>query len=245
VLKTILYGSEAGKREELELEQSYGKVLARGKYVHEIVSHSVKPGMVTDYLALVGVEYPKLAAETANDVHLVGSWRTRVGDLDKFTHIWEYKGYAGYTRTVDRLQKQPDYAEFQSQLSVMLRGRNNELVQEFSFWPTSPPRDLGGIFELRTYLLQPGKLLEWESHWRMGLQARKAVMEGVGAWFTQIGTLNRVHHMWQFKDLKDRQSSREKSWEIAGWSNTVHKTVPLIKRMDSHILEALPWSPLR
>lgn len=92
VLKSILYGSDVAKREELELEQSYGKVLARGKYVHEIVRHSVYPGKVMDYINIVGQEYPHIAADPKNDVHLVGSWCTQVGDLDRFTHIWEYRG---------------------------------------------------------------------------------------------------------------------------------------------------------
>ena len=63
-------------------------------------------------------------------------------------------------------------------------------MQEFSFWPTSPPRRLGGVFELRSYKLHPGNLLEWETHWRKGLEARLEVMEGVGAWFVQIGELD-------------------------------------------------------
>jgi NIPSNAP len=55
-------------------------------------------------------------------------------------------------------------------------------MQEFAFWNTVPPRALGGIFELRTYGLKPGKLLEWEGHWRKGLEVRKNFMEPIGAW---------------------------------------------------------------
>lgn len=117
-------------------------------------------------------------------------------------------------------------------------------MQEFSFWPTSPPRSLGGLFELRSYTLHPGNLLEWETHWRAGLRARRNVMEGVGAWFTQVGALNSVHYLWQFKDLRERQVAREKSWQEKGWSDTVHKTVPLIQRMESRILVPLSWSPV-
>jgi hypothetical protein len=40
-----------------------------------------------------------------------------------------------------------------------------QLAQEFAFLPTSPPRDKGGIFELRAYQLTPGTLLEWEATW--------------------------------------------------------------------------------
>ena len=123
-------------------------------------------------------------------------------------------------------------------------GRRTDLMQEFSFWPTSPPRSLGGLFELRSYTLHPGNLLEWETHWRAGLRARRNVMEGVGAWFTQVGALNSVHYLWQFKDLRERQVAREKSWQEKGWSDTVHKTVPLIQRMESRILVPLSWSPV-
>lgn len=113
-------------------------------------------------------------------------------------------------------------------------------MQEFRFWPTSPPRQLGGIFELRSYTLNPGTLLEWETHWQKGLAARREVMEGVGgmyldksfefgkvtdsyftAWFAQIGALNQVHHLWQFADLEERRSRREQSWGVQGWADTV------------------------
>ena len=36
----------------------------------------------------------------------------------------------------------------------------------------------------------------------------------------------------------------EKSWNEKGWGETVHRTVPLIKKMDSRILVPLPWSPV-
>lgn len=117
-------------------------------------------------------------------------------------------------------------------------------MQEFSFWPTSPPRKLGGIFELRSYTLNPGNLLEWETHWRAGLAARRKVMEGVGAWFTQVGELNRVHYLWHFADLRARQVAREQSWGERGWSDTVHRTVPLIQKMESRVIVPLPWSPV-
>jgi hypothetical protein len=46
-----------------------------------------------------------------------------------------------------------------------LVSRTSQLNQEFAFLPTAPPHSQGGIFELRTYDLQPGTLLEWESAW--------------------------------------------------------------------------------
>jgi hypothetical protein len=51
------------------------------------------------------------------------------------------------------------------EMTKYLVSRNSQLNQEFAFFPTAPPRTQGGIFELRTYQLKPGVLLEWENTW--------------------------------------------------------------------------------
>ncbi|KAI0475307.1 hypothetical protein GGR56DRAFT_645466, partial [Xylariaceae sp. FL0804] len=43
-------------------------------------------------------------------------------------------------------------------------------------------------------------------------------MEGVGAWFVQIGDLNTVHHLWQFANLEERKVRCERSWKQEGRS---------------------------
>ncbi|KAF2724739.1 NIPSNAP-domain-containing protein [Polychaeton citri CBS 116435] len=240
----LLYGTEEGREMDREIERSFSQVLARGKYVHSIVFHEVKPDKVDEYVDLVGSWYPKVADNPDNKVHLVGSWRTEVGECDTFVHIWEYQRYAGYHGSLYNIQHHPEFAEFDRKLKTLINSKKTSLMQEFSFWPTTPPRQLGGVFELRSYTLHPGNLLEWETHWRKGLAARREVMEGVGAWFVQIGDLNTVHHLWQFADLEERRSRREQSWSIPGWGETVHKTVPLIQSMKSKILVPMPWSPI-
>ncbi|KAM0718212.1 hypothetical protein Q7P37_006544 [Cladosporium fusiforme] len=243
-LSKLIYGTEEGRKMDQDIERSFSQVLARGKYVHSIVFHEVKPGKVDEYVELVGSWYPRMANMPENKVNLVGSWRTEVGDCDTFVHIWEYQRYAGYHQSLNAIQNHPEFAEFDRKLKKLIRTKRTSLMQEFSFWPTTSPRKLGGVFELRTYTLHPGNLLEWEHHWRKGLEARKEVMEGVGAWFVQIGALNEVHHLWQFPDLEERRARREQSWSVPGWAETVHRTVPLIQEMKSSIMVPMPWSPV-
>lgn len=83
-LSSLIYGTEAGQEMDRELERSYSQVLARGKYVHSIVFHRVKPAKVDRYVDLVGSWYPRIASQEENRVNLVGSWRTEVGDCDTF-----------------------------------------------------------------------------------------------------------------------------------------------------------------
>ncbi|KAK0726883.1 hypothetical protein B0T26DRAFT_107495 [Lasiosphaeria miniovina] len=243
-LTNLIYGTKEGREMDAQIEASFSQVLARGKYVHSIVFHEVKPENIDEYVALVGEWYPRMASMPENKVHLVGSWRTEVGDCNTFVHIWEYQRYQGYHASMHSIAQHPEYPEFDRKLRALITSKNSSLMQEFSFWPTTPPRQLGGLFELRSYTLHPGNLLEWETHWRRGLKARREVMEGVGAWFVQIGDLNTVHHLWQFADLEERKIRREKSWGIEGWADTVHKTVPLIQEMKSRILIPMPWSPV-
>ncbi|KAF1365733.1 NIPSNAP-domain-containing protein [Lizonia empirigonia] len=241
-LSSLIYGTPEGRDLDKDIERSFSQVLARGKYVHSIVFHDVKLDKVEEYNELVGDWYPRMAAMPENKVHLVGSWRTEVGDCNTFVHIWEYQRYEGYHQSLHNIQSHPDFAAFDAKLKSLIRSKHTSLMQEFSFWPTTPPRQLGGLFELRSYTLHPGNLLEWETHWRRGLKARREVMEGVGAWFVQIGDLNTVHHLWQFPNLEERKIRREQSWNVEGWGETVHKTVPLIQTMKSRILVPCAWS---
>lgn len=83
-LTNLIYGTKEGREHDAQLEASFSQVLARGKYVHSIVFHEVKPDKVDEYVELVGDWYPRMASLPENKVHLVGSWRTEVGDCDTF-----------------------------------------------------------------------------------------------------------------------------------------------------------------
>lgn len=83
-LSSLIYGTEEGRQMDKEMERSFSQVLARGKYVHSIVFHDVKPDKVDEYVELVSNWYPRMANTEENRVNLVGSWRTEVGDTDTF-----------------------------------------------------------------------------------------------------------------------------------------------------------------
>jgi hypothetical protein len=67
-LSKLIYGTEEGRKMDQEIERSFSQVLARGKYVHSIVFHEVKPSKVDEYVELVGKWYPKMANLPENKV---------------------------------------------------------------------------------------------------------------------------------------------------------------------------------
>ncbi|KAG0285254.1 hypothetical protein BGZ96_010451 [Linnemannia gamsii] len=160
-------------------------------------------------------------------------------------HIWEFEGYLGHAQEMDRLRRDPTYQKFLKDLRSMLISRDNQICLEFAFWKSRPPVALGGIYEMRTYLLKPGNLLEWETNWRRGLECRRQFCEPVGAWFSQLGKLNYVHHMWNYPDLETRKKTREQAWKVDGWAETVYNTVRLIENMEANILLPMDFSSLK
>lgn len=123
------------------------------------------------------------------------------------------------------------------QLRPLLDSRENNMMLEFSFWETSPPKITNGIYELRKYNLKVMRgnsstsvqtsqkflsLNSLDACWngkcigkggqrlvvkklradlflrRKGLECRRQFCEPVGAWFSQLGELHTVHHMWTY-----------------------------------------------
>ena len=86
-LSSLIYGTREAHLHDHEIQRSFSQLLARGKYVHSIVFHQVKPDKVAEYVDAIGQWYPHVASIEENKVNLVGSWRTEVGDNDTFGAI--------------------------------------------------------------------------------------------------------------------------------------------------------------
>jgi hypothetical protein len=68
----------------------------------------------------------------------------------------------------------------------------------------------------------------------------------VGYWTVESGRLNRVVHIWSFKDLEHRRKAREKWWQDKHWTEGyVPLTLPMVESQHSTILTAVNFSPLR
>ncbi|KAJ8523287.1 hypothetical protein ONZ45_g252 [Pleurotus djamor] len=243
-VQSLLHGSpEAKKAGDLEIQQ-HSRLVGRGKYIHSFESHRVKPDRLEEYKQAAETYYTGLVADSSLKVKLTGSWETVIGEQDSFVHILEYEHYGGFDKAYKTIQTSDHRKAYQAMLPY-LNSRTSQLTQEFAFFPTAPPHEQGGIFELRSYQLKPGTLLEWENTWRKGIEARKKFVAPVGAWFSQVGRLHQVHHMWQYPSLEKRKEMREEAWQIDGWAETVSKTSQLAKFMDSIILSPLKYSPLK
>ncbi len=117
--------------------------------------------------------------------------------------------------------------------------RRNVIVKAFSYWGDPQPRSPTHIYDMRSYVLQvripvpaqipcllfqPGSMIEWGNSWAKGITFRRDYNQDVGGFFSQVGQLYMVFHLWAYKSLVARKGVRENTWSKPGWDTTVEYT---------------------
>ncbi|OQV14373.1 Protein NipSnap [Hypsibius exemplaris] len=229
-------------------KESHSRKLALKGVIYEMQTHNVKADQRSEYLKLYGDLVQQSGSNSKKiPASLVGSWMVETGgDQDQAIHIWKHSdGYVSFGKTSDALRNDQDLVRHGQALAKTLRSRQNQAMLSFSFWGDPEPSAQRRIYELRTYTLKPGTLIEWGNHWARAIHLRKSREDGVGGFFTQIGPLYIVHHIWAYADLEARKDARDAAWSSPGWDDCVANTVPLIREMNSRILVANSFSPLK
>lgn len=78
----------------------------------------------------------------------------------------------------------------------MVRSRHLQYLLAFSYWPGISLREGSNIYEIRSYALKPGTMIEWGNNWARAINYRQNNNEAFAGFFSQIGRLYNVHHIW-------------------------------------------------
>ncbi|ROT76331.1 putative protein NipSnap [Penaeus vannamei] len=179
-------------------KESHSRMLSDKEVIYELQTHNLKPGTGEEYLKNYAT-YVKAVADKPMHLELQGSWTVSVGDQDQCVHLWKYAGgYSAIDGANKILTSDSDLTSLIKDRNQFLRQRSNQFLLPFSFWPPVTPRDGGNIYEIRSYFL-------------------KANNEAFGGFFSQVGRLYNVHHIWCYKSLSDRKENRESAWRKPGW----------------------------
>ncbi len=103
------------------------------------------------------------------------------------------------------------------------------------------------IYEQRTYSVKPGMLAAYLKLFEeVGLPVRRHCGELVGFWFTELGELNQVVHIWAYESLDQRAALREDMMRNPKWvDDFLPQAMPMLNHMESKILVGAQFSPLR
>jgi len=95
------------------------------------------------------------------------------------------------------------------------------------------------------YKAHPGTIPKWAVAFQKGLPERLKYSLPYGIWFSDIGSLNVIVHMWPYKSLGHRASVREAAVKNEIWASTVAETMNFLQTMDSRILIPTVLSKLK
>ncbi len=93
------------------------------------------------------------------------------------------------------------------------------------------------IYEKRTYTINPLKMADWLALYKSDAYAVQTEHLGklIGFFFTEIGVVNQVVHIWAYESLDDRLARRARmAHELAA-----------VERLESVLLRPTDFSPLQ
>ena len=73
------------------------------------------------------------------------------------------------------------------------------------------------IYEFRTYTLQPRTLPEFLKRWTDALEPRLMLSPLAAFWYTEIGPLNQVIHVWPYENTLERSKIRAEAVKRGIW----------------------------
>lgn len=96
------------------------------------------------------------------------------------------------------------------------------------------------IYEFRTYTLHPRTLPEFLKRFGDALEARQKLSPLAAFWYTEIGPLNQVVHVWPYENALERSKIRADAVKRGIWPP---KTQEFMVDSRSELLLPLPYSP--
>jgi hypothetical protein len=101
------------------------------------------------------------------------------------------------------------------------------------------------VYEIRTYRLKTGAV---PAYLRLIGEEGIAIQRGhlghlVGYFYSEIGPLNEIVHIWAYEDLGDRERRREALAADPKWQAILPRIQSHIEVMENKIMKPAPFSP--
>jgi len=139
-------------------------------------------------------------------------WHTEVGPLNRIIHVWPYEDFAQRERI--RSQKIEGWPP---KIQEFIEEMESEIFIPAPFSPKLEPRQLGGLYEIRTYTMAPGAIPGQIDRWSTAIGKRTELSPLAFAGHSELGGLNRWRHIWAYKDANHRAETRAKAQREGIW----------------------------
>ena len=198
-------------------------------------------------VALVEQRFEKALAARVKLSPLAGFWRTEVGVLNQVIALWSYESTAERERVLAAAAK---LDQWPPQISEFVVEQESKVLVAAPFSPPLAPRQLGRLYEIRTYHYPPGGIPEVISAWNEILEERLKYSPLVAACYSETGPVHEWVHIWAYRDAAERERVREATakagiWPISVVDQRLKRTPRAVSlRMQNLLMVPASFSPL-
>lgn len=205
--------------------------------IYEIRTYDLKLRSLREVIKRFGDVIEKRQALST----LAGFWYTEFGPLNQIVHIWTYESADERARIRAESVKTdfwpPKIGEFVLKQTV-------EVCNKWDFVPELTPGDHGPYYEMRSYLIYPGKMPITKERWQKALPERTKRSPMATLLECDIGTASKIIHLWPYKSLDERMAIRSKAEADGIWPPKSGDVVDVLSQENKLMLPA-PFSPMQ
>ena len=191
--------------------RTQGKSKGKKTMIYEFRKYDLKPRTLAQYDSILE---KSLGAGRLNHSPLFGYWYSEFGQLNQALHIWPYRDLQERTEVREQVSSLDSWPP---PTSPLLAGQNTEIYVPAPFNDESVTGEQGPYYELRTYMYAAGDIPKVIDAWSKAIDERRKHSSFIGAWYTEIGDLNRWAHIWAYTSLEERARVRAEMIERKIW----------------------------
>jgi hypothetical protein len=206
--------------------------------IYELRTYEFKPGTLPEVEKRFGDNYGGRSQHS----QVAGIWHTVIGPLNQLVHLWPYQDMAERMRVRSAAVKDgtwpPRIAEFR------LRIQSNVIIP-FPGSPEPKPGNVGPFFELCSATYAAGDLPAIMENWKAAQQARPCPPSLCGIWYSDIGELNTIVHLWAYRTLGERCRVRDEVRAAGIWPPLKRGRECMLLGEESRVMVPLAFSPMQ
>jgi hypothetical protein len=203
----------------------------------EMRTYQLKPASIPQFEERFAAALP----ERLKFSPLAAFWHTEVGPLNQVIHVWPYDTFEQRTQVRGAAIATGKWPPATREFVVE---QKSELFLPAPFSPPLEPRQLGGIYEIRMYSFAAGAIPGVIERWSAKIGERIKLSPLVGAWYSEVGVLNKWVHIWAYKDANHRAQVRAEAVAKGIWPPGSAAAGVMLKQENMLVVPA-SFSPLR
>jgi len=167
-------------------------------------------------------------------------WRTEIGTLNQVIHLWPYENLDDFARVRAAEVMLKDWPP---KIGEYIVGQQCDLFTLAPFSPLIQPGQYGSVYDIRTETLVQGGIPHFISRWSERITERMKLSPLIATMHSEVGGLNKIVHIWGYKDMADREHIRAEAIRLGVWPLGTHD-MGIVLRQEVMVVKPATFSPI-